>query len=161
MANLGGQDGADHAVFVNGAPQFTHGRRHILQRENGNALQSRFVPQEAIVEIIIVGAAQIDGKVGHADLADVHETGRIDHRRFDIALFEGELPILQRGNQKRRARAAIAGLPVPSVVRQQGKVEHCVAPFFVMLRQILENVAFDFTDVTVRIDHLPISHVFS
>jgi hypothetical protein len=27
-----------------------------------------------------------------------------------------------------------------------------------MLRQILENVALDFTDVTIRIDHLPISH---
>jgi hypothetical protein len=116
------------------------------------------VPQKPIVKIIVVGAAQVDGKLGHANLADMHETGRIDHRSFDIALVEGYLPIVQRRNEERRTGAAMAGLPVPSMMRQQRKVEHCFAPFFVVLRQILENIAFDFTDVTVRIDHLPFSH---
>ena len=44
------------------------------------------------------------------------------------------------------------------MVRQQGKVQHRLTPLFVVLRQILENIAFDFTDVTIRIDHLPFSH---
>ncbi len=115
--------------------------------------------QEFIVKIIVVGSTQIDGEVGHADLADMHPARRIDYRSFDVALIERLLPILQRRNQKRRADARAPRLAVPAMVRQQRKIKHRLAPHFVIIRQVFEHIALDLANMPIGVDHFPVSHL--
>src|ERR1044071_8455283 len=91
----------------------------------------------------------------------MHEAGRITPRRLDVALLQGRLPVGERRNEKRIARAAAPRLAVPTVVRQQWKIKHGIAPSFIVVRQILEHIALDLANVPIRIDHLPVRHVFS
>jgi hypothetical protein len=44
------------------------------------------------------------------------------------------------------------------MVRQQWKVKHRFAASFVRLGHIFENIAFDFPNVTISIDHFPLCH---
>jgi hypothetical protein len=54
--------------------------------------------EEAIVKIVVVGAAQIDGEIDHTHLANVHEARGINRRRLDVALIQCLLPILEGRN---------------------------------------------------------------
>ena len=89
---------ADHAVVFDHATQLGDRGRNILQRQNRDALQPWFLPQKAIVKIIVVGLAQIDGEIRHADLTDMHEARGINDGGFDIALIERLAPIFERRN---------------------------------------------------------------
>ena len=97
---VGRQHRTDHAVIFDDPAQLGDCGWHILHRQNGDAFQARLVAQEAIVQIIVVSPAQIHREVGHADLADMHEAGRINHRGFEPSEIQRLLPILQRGDQE-------------------------------------------------------------
>src|SRR2546426_1618259 len=151
------QDASDHAIVLDYPLDLRHCGLDVLERKERHPFQSRFMSEKAVVEVIVVGAGEIDGELRNPDLADVHKASRVENGGLEVAALERGPPVLQCGNQE-RVFGASQRLAVPAVVRQQRKIEQGFAPLPVTLRQILKDVAFYFTHVPVGIEHLPRVH---
>ena len=109
--------------------------------------------QEALVKIIVVSAAQLDGVGRIADLANVHETSRIQDGQFEITFIEFFHPLAPVGHAKVLA-AKIVGRDrtVPAVVRRQREIQHGVAPAAVAGGHVLDNFFVGLAHVAVGVD---------
>src|SRR4026207_1235631 len=48
---------------------------------------------------------------------------------------------------------------MPAMMRQQREIHDSLAPRLVVIRQILEHIALDLANMSIGIDHLPVSHL--
>src|ERR671919_1793311 len=90
---VGRKSTTDHAVFFYNATELSRRGFDVLKRQHGDALQSCFVAQEPVMEVIVVGARKVHCKFGDADLADMHETRGIKDCGLEVPLIQRELPI--------------------------------------------------------------------
>jgi hypothetical protein len=82
---VGRKYASDKSIFLNGSPKFFDCGVDVLKRKHRHAFQPGFMPEKAIVEIVVVSPREIDREVRHPYLADVHEAGRINNGCFKLS----------------------------------------------------------------------------
>jgi hypothetical protein len=147
------QNAADHIIAGNRSSQFFDGGGNILQRQQGHAAKAAVTGEKSLVEIIVVGAAKLRGVGGIADLADMHETGRVENGERDTAFIQFAGSLTPVGHTKILVAVVVGGnRAVPAMVRHQGKVKHGIAPRAVACGHIFNDLGIGLAHVAVGID---------
>ena len=150
---VGREHGADHAEFGYATPQLLDGLVHVLQRQQRYSLEPRAPAGVAVVEPVVVGAAERHCPVGVLDHADRQTGGRIEDGRLDTCLVHETEPFL--GADVARVTAGDGPEEVALVAVQRGEereVGPVLEPAPYGLVKVLPNLVVVFLDVPVAVD---------
>ena len=89
-----GQNGADHAQVVHGAPQFFYGFRDILNRQQCDADETGAHLHELVVEPIVVRTRHADSPVFILNGSVSQSLSGIKNRQLDLVLVEKIEPVI-------------------------------------------------------------------